>query len=301
MLAGIPQGFPLEEEMLMLAGRIAIVAGLLALCAGPLAAAPIVLYDASAGGGTQTPDNQGFLYLTSELFPDATKGASGGLTDLDTTPDQSESAGWFTHNPFTGAQVHPMMPVLDRSVGYTVTFDLQMIDEVHDARDDNGDGKFDRAGFSMIVISSDLKGLELGFFHDDAGQNEIWAYEDDTPVPGDMFTQAEGADRTAAQTGTLTRYDLTLQGDNYDLSAGGTTILSGALRDYTSFPGLPIPPFGTLDPYDKANLLFLGDDTGSARSHVRLGDISVTLIPEPATAVVLCAGFAAALLRRRRR
>ncbi|OHB73863.1 MAG: hypothetical protein A2V70_11420 [Planctomycetes bacterium RBG_13_63_9] len=71
------------------------------------------------------------------------------------------------------------------------------------------------------MISSDLMGLELGFFHDDVDQNEIWAYEDDTPNPADMFTQAEGVNRTASQTGTLTTYELAVSGDDYELFADG--------------------------------------------------------------------------------
>ncbi len=262
----------------------------------PGSAEAVTLYDASLG---DTPSDQGFWYLRNELTPSATMSYVGGLTELNTTPDRSESAGFFTHNPFNGSPIHPAAPLLDRTVGYTVTFDLQMFAEGHNDRDDNSDGKQDRAGFSVIAIGNDLKGIELGFFHDDTA-HEIWAYEDDTPNSIDLFTQAEGVDRTAAETGTLTTYDLTVFGNGYELSADGTSILSGPLRDYTAFDGPSVPLFGELDPYEQPNLLFFGDDTSSADSHVRLGSISVTAIPEPSAGLLLLTASVALLWFHRR-
>jgi len=292
------------KPMCRLVGSLLAVMALLAARAAT--GTTITLYDASAGGGTQTPDQQGFLYLVSDLVNpldiNTTMSAGGGLTDLNTTFDRAEYAGFLTHNPFDGTKVHPSAPVLDRTTGFTVTFDLQMVSEGHDLRDDNSDLKYDRAGFSVIAISSDKQGIELAFFHDDATQNEIWVYEDDTPNAADLFTQAEGVNRTAAQTGTLTTYDLTILGSNYELSAGGTSILTGSLRDYTNWDGPNFPPFGELDPYEKANMLAFGDDTSSADSHTKLGNISVTLIPEPASIVLLAlAGIGWLLCRRLRR
>ncbi|OHB73862.1 MAG: hypothetical protein A2V70_11415 [Planctomycetes bacterium RBG_13_63_9] len=52
-----------------LAARM-IVAVIACLAASSAAAATVVLYDASLGN---TPDAQGFWYLTNELFPSATK------------------------------------------------------------------------------------------------------------------------------------------------------------------------------------------------------------------------------------
>ncbi|NQU24360.1 MAG: hypothetical protein HQ567_24010 [Candidatus Nealsonbacteria bacterium] len=255
------------------------IAASLVACPG----SAVTLYDASLGN---MPGDQGFLYLANELTPAATVSYSGGLTELNTMVDRSESAGFFTHNPFNGSPIHPAAPLLDRTVGYVVSFDLQMLGEGHNARDDNSDGKQDRAGFSVIAIGNDLQGIELGFFHDDVA-NEIWAYEDNVANPGDLFTQAEGVDRTVAQTAALTTYDLTVAGDGYELSVGGTAILSGLLRDYTAFEGPSFPLVGELDPYEQPNMLFFGDDTSSADSHVRLGNISVTAVPEPSAGLLL--------------
>ena len=276
-------------------------------------AADVLLYDADGGVTPETPEDQDWGYITNPTNllppgPDATITPNGTTTVLDTTTTRGESAGFFTHDPtspnlLTAAGVfHSAAPVLDRTTGFRVTFDLKMNSESHDTnRDDNNDGKHDRAGFSVLVVSSDLQALELGFFHDDPSQNEIWAYEDDLSDPADMFTQAEGVDRSAAQTGTLTRYELTVLGNSYDLAVGGASILSGPLRNYEAFPGVPGPGF-VVDPYDKANMLFFGDDTSSADSNIELGDISVTteLIPEPSSALIAACGVVGRGRRRRR-
>lgn len=211
-----------------------------------------VLYDGSAGGGTQTPDQQGFLYLTLPISPTgSTQEASNGVTTLDTTGAAGDHAGYFNRSDRT--------PTLDRTTGYTVTFSVQVVAENHSSAN--------RAGFSVIVLSSDKKGIELGFWN-----NEIWAQND--AQTGGLFTHGEGSafDTTAS----LRLYELVIHGTNYTLFSGGTTILSGNVRDYTSFQGFP-------DPYEAPNFIFLGDDTTSAAAQIRLSQVAV-LVPAAASA-----------------
>jgi len=256
-----------------------------------LNAAPVVLYDPTAGNRL---DQQGFMYLNGPpLQPvDTALGYSGGLTTLDTTADIGEASGFFTHDPLSGVQVHPSAPTLDRSAGFLLRFDLQLFDEVHNARDDNNDGLFDRAGFSVIAVAQDLLAIELGFLDNGDGTWRVFAYEDDSPNAGDIFTQAESHQLSDAEVGALTKYELSVLGSGYSLAADGTTILSGSLRDYTAYNPFP-------DPYDKPNMIFLGDDTSSASSSSALGLITVGAVPEPGT--WLLAASAAVMLTGVRR
>ena len=149
--------------------------------------------------------------------------------------------------------------VFDRVIGYTVSFTVQVELEDHAGSDKNKDGIEDRAGFSLIVLSSDKRGIELGFWKD-----RIWAQEGGTGST--LFTQAEGA---AFDTQSARRpYALAVQGDTYTLSSNGTPILSGNLRDYSAFNGFP-------DPYETPNLIFLGDDTSSAGANIDLAYVAV--------------------------
>jgi hypothetical protein len=116
----------------------------------------------------------------------------------------------------------------------------------------------DRAGFSLIVLSSDLQGIELGFW-----TNRVWAQEGG-PEP-DLFTQAEGV--SFAVTNPVT-YTLAITSGGYTLAADLVPILSGPLRDYTAFSGFP-------DVYETPNFIFLGDDTTSARASVRFAYVAV--------------------------
>jgi hypothetical protein len=129
--------------------------------------------------------------------------------------------------------------------------------------DDNGDGLDDRSGFSVIVISQDLEGIELAFWED-----RIWAQEDDSATASDLFTQAEGiAFDTTAQ---LMRYELDVSGNRYQLFADEdpTPILTGSLRNYANFSG-------SLDPYETPSFLFLGDDSTRGESRVDIANISI--------------------------
>jgi hypothetical protein len=195
-----------------------------------------ILYDGALGG---TPDTQGMAF-----FPrTAEQSAVGGATTMTTSNSLDIQAGYIG-----GSTV----PTLDRTSGYTVSFTTQVLSETHVSDD--------RAGFSIIVLSSDLQGIELGFWRD-----SVWAQEDDATDPGDLFTRAE----TSAFTTTtgLIEYELGVRDDRYTLLSGGTTILSGTLRNYSSF-GLP---------YTQQNFLFLGDNTTSAAAIIRLSYVAITV------------------------
>lgn len=202
-----------------------------------------VLYNGSLG---TTPDAQGFFF--QEFPAGATQTISSGGVILDTTALIGLSAGYFNEPAQT--------PVMNRTTGYTVTFAAQMLAETHN--------NANRAGFSLIALSSDAKGLELGFW-----ENEIWAQADDSLDPNDMFTHAEGVafDTTAE----MVTYTLQIITDTYSLSANGAPILTGPIRDYTNFTG-------PVDPYETPNFIFLGDDTSSAMGQTKIDYAAVTVV-----------------------
>ncbi|MFN2137874.1 MAG: hypothetical protein ACK2UK_18105 [Candidatus Promineifilaceae bacterium] len=203
-----------------------------------------VLYDGSLG---TTPDEQGFSFLAFGISAD--QQFADGVTILDSTGEMSDQAGYFNEQS----------PVLDRSLGYRILFELQIEAEEHA----NGH----RAGFSLLVLSDDRLGLEIGFWED-----AIWVQEGG---PGDkLFTRAETIN---FDTGARTLYELAVEENTYQLSAGGQELMSGPLRDYSSFEGFP-------DPYESPNLIFLGDDTSRAASRTAVAFVAVeTFVAATAT------------------
>ncbi len=214
-----------------------LCAGLLALAILPafqsddIVTHTIVLYDGQLGG---TPDQQGFSFIA--FGETANQQFSDGVTLLDTAGDPSEQAGYFSQESFA----------LDRRLGYKLRFVGQISDEEHSGPH--------RSGFSILIMSDDLLGLELAFWED-----EVWAQEGGSSDT--LFRHAEGAsfDTTAG----LVAYELNVFGDSYTLFADGSMLLSGPLRDYTAFDGFP-------DVYETPGLLFLGDNTrrGAAESAI---------------------------------
>ncbi|NJN86001.1 MAG: hypothetical protein HC881_06410 [Leptolyngbyaceae cyanobacterium SL_7_1] len=239
----------------------------------PFIGQSITLYDGSLG---TLPSDQGLTFLGTG----GTQTVVTGGVELNTSGDPLVSAGYFSNPALT--------PVLDRTSGYTISFSAQLINEARTASaNKNNDGKDDRAGFSLIAVSSDGVGaIELGFWGD-----RVWAQEDGTtqanpaaqPVDGNasddfltLFTQAESV---AFNTTALVNYDLTVFQNTYSLFANDTLILSGELRDYTAFTG-------AADPYQTPNLIFFGDNTTSASATVRLTQVGVTnYSPLPAVAI----------------
>ncbi len=199
-----------------------------------------VLYDGSLGN---LPSDQSFTFGELPFPPWATQTISNGGVILDSTASNSIQAGY-------GVTTTDSV-VLDQHTGYKVTFQAQILAETSVSND--------RAGFSIIVLSEDLQGIELGFWSD-----LIFAQEDDSQNAGDLFTRAETASFDTMTGPTL--YDLQIISGTYTLSSGGVAILNGRLRNYSNF----VPPFPAPDPYETPNFIFLGDDTSSAQARVKL-------------------------------
>lgn len=218
---------------------MAVLVGLLA--ATRAGAVEIQLYDSTLGS---TPDAQG--WLSYGAFPPGVYYASNSMgTSLDTTASNGISAGFSNYDALLGAPLNPAFPPLDRTAGFAVSIDLRIAAEAHSSPD--------RAGFSLLVLASDKKGIEIGFWSD-----RVWAQS------GPDFTHAEEALLDTTVTPRL--YGLRILGDSYALYADGALALSGPLRDYSSF-GLP---------YDRPSFVFFGDNTTSAnaRSEFRLVTVS---------------------------
>lgn len=204
----------------------------------------LVLYDAASGAIPGAP-LMGFLGFPQDA---ALLTYAGGATVMDTTTAGSDTyGGWVA----TGA-ASPGFPILDRTTGFQVNFTIQVEHESHTSSH--------RAGFSIIVLDKDARGIELAFWED-----QIWAQSDSDT--GGLFSHGEGV---AFATGAgLAEYQVTISGDTYTLTADGEALLTGPLRDYSAFDGFP-------DPYETPNFLFLGDDTTSAQARIRLSFLSIT-------------------------
>ncbi len=225
----------------------------LALALSPSQSQASYLFDGQLG---TMPNSQGWPFVTDPLSGSlATQTASPGWTTLDTTARKSDSAGYPSF-------LHSGIGILDRDIGFILSIELKMLSESHSSSD--------RAGFSLIVITDDLQGIELGFWED-----EIWAQED---LP--LFTHAESA---SFQTTTdFVRYDVAITGSTYQLAADGSTILSGPLRDYSAF-GFP---------YHVPNFVFFGDNTSSASTAVQIAKVELTSVPETSSILLACLGAA---------
>ncbi len=238
---------------------IAIV--LAALIVSSASAQTTVLYNPTLG---TTPTAQGWIPFAG-LGGTSTTNATE--TTLDTTGNVGFAAGYSNYTP-AGSLVNSGFPVLNPAVGFTLNFNVQI--------DTATNSNADRAGFNVILLGSDAKGVELGFW---AGN--VWAQN---------LGFTHGEDDAFTTTGGFHQYALTILNGNYTLSADGTQILSGVTRSYGT-PALP---------YALDNYVFFGDDNvvNSGAEEIKTVSISV---PEPATAMLGLAGIAMAGLTRRRK
>jgi hypothetical protein len=222
------------------------------------------LYNGALG---TTPDQQGWLKFRTDGASAPT--TASNKTTFDTSAGQTEKGGFANYDATTFMPVNAGFPSLNRASGYTVSLDMKVLAESHSSNN--------RSGVGLIVLSSDLLGVELEFW-----SNEVWVQS------GADFLHAEGAafNTTAANT----TFDLAVHGSTYDVfvNGSGTPLLSGNLRNYSAFG----------PPYVLPSFVFLGDDTTSASGAFEFSRLAVT-VPEPAMAGTSC--IIALLARRRRR
>jgi len=228
-----------------------VAAVLTAWACGPVGAA--VLYDAALG---TAPAAQG--WTTQGIGAAPVQSVAAGTYRLDTT-----GTGVLTF----GSGLVSALP-LDAASGYDLSFSLQVMSEAHSS--DN------RAGFSVLAVGADpRKAIELAFW-----SGHVWAYDYDG-LAADRFVH--GADAAFDTASALQTYTLSVRHQQFTLFSGGSTLLSGALRDYTA-SGLP--------PYATPNLLFFGDDSSRGTSVTQLGFVSLSPVPESASAALWLAGLA---------
>ncbi len=210
----------------------------------PASGAPVPLYNGSLGA---LPTSQFWLYGVDPAASTIPVMQNGAVV-MDSTGPTADSAGFFTITSQHPAFLQP----LDREAGFTVWVEAQLISESHVSDD--------RAGYSVIVLSNDLSGIELGFW-----DNEIWAQEFVDGDTSQQFIHAEGTDATP--TVAQTPYAIWIRGDSYRLYVDGDFRLTGPVRNYS--------PFGA--PYNQANFIFFGDNTSSAEAVSATAGVAVNI------------------------
>lgn len=218
--------------------------------------------------GSGLPASQGSLApgaLQSSGSPTSVSETSvAGGVQLNTAASSAEYSGYSNYSPLSSNYYNTTTfnsSTLDQTTGYTINFTVNLDTVTNYTTTPNP-----RAAFSIIAISGDKKGIEIGFRTD-----EIFAQSNN-------FT-------SQAQTGLFTTtsptaYKLTVFADNYSLSSNGTPIIYGALQNYVFNPTLSSPPL-PFNPYTTSSFLFFGDDTGQESGTFTLGSVNLDTTPIP--------------------
>ncbi len=239
----------------------------LAASVAPTFGATLTLYDATEQAVTPDAFSSQLLIYGATAGTQTYSGADTA-TNLDTTVSNAAQAGYATNIS------NPQSPELNRLEGYTFSFTIDLLAEAHSSAD--------RAGFSVIAVSSDsgvgvLSSIEIAF-----QDSLIFAQSD-------AFTAAESVAFDMIGSGFVA-FDLVISGAGYELFADSSSILSGSLRDYALYRTIP-------------NVVYLGDNTTSAQGDVNLRRVALTTadVPEPSTWLLLSLGLFALAGRARRR
>ena len=211
---------------------------LLAAVAVQVSAEPVILYD---GDLRSLPEDQGWIYrLEPPIRNQSRQVRVDGAFNLNTGRDLADRAGYFIRLP--QMETHPQAPeILDRQRGYRIGFTLRILSERRTAPS--------QAGFSLIALSDDLLGIDLGFGADEifARTSELERAEENRAIPFRIDTQ-------------YADFEMDIRENEYRLSANGEEILAGSLQNYSDAG----------EPYTVPNLLFFGDNAESAGASVNL-------------------------------
>ena len=225
--------------------------------------------------GSGLPGLQGTLQIGSitsagvPISPATGNGQSlsaGGVT-VNTAANAAEYSGYSNYNPLSSTYFNPSIfsaSTLNQATGYSLTFTVSL-----DSATSNTSTTNPRAVFSIIAISSDGKGIEIGF-----RANEIFAQS------SVGFTSQDLAQTATFSTNTSKTYNLAVFNNGYTLSSGATPIINGSLLNYSFNPALSSPPL-TFNPYTIPSFVFLGDDTGQESGTFTLGAVTLDTTAVP--------------------
>lgn len=204
-----------------------------------VSAEPVILYD---GNLSSSPEEQGWIYrLEPPVRNQSRQVRVEGAFNLNTSRNPADRAGYFIRLP--QMEAHPQAPeILDRQRGYRIGFTLRLLSE-------RRVGPNQEAGFSWIVLSDDLLGIDLGF-----GAGEVFARSSELERAEENRALPFRIDKEYAD------FELDIRENEYRLSANGQEILAGSLRNYSDAG----------QPYTVPNLLFFGDNAESAGASVNL-------------------------------
>ena len=191
---------------------------------------------------------------------------TGGVK-VDTNAANAIYSGYANYNPIPiPSYVNPLnisANTLNQTTGYTLNFRANL-----DSTINVSDLVIKpRAVFSVIAISSDLMGIEIGF------------------LPSSIFAQSASFLAPAQVSSTIitsvtTDYSLVIFNNTYALSSGATPIISGALQSYNFNPAVNIPPL-LFNPYQTPSFIFFGDDTSEASGTFTLNSASLDTTAVP--------------------
>jgi hypothetical protein len=229
-----------------------------------------VLYDGTTGFsrfayfGLGVPNERRLIYVEVPLplshLPSAT-GYDIGHLNTDIGKGESSYIGYGNYGlksfvpTFQLGLLKKDFPQLKRDAGILLTFNVAVLAE---------HSTFNRAGFNVLLLANDNKGIELSFRTEPGGR---------------IFAQSatfDAAETVAFDVSQATTYELHIKGDNYTLNTGGKIILTGPVRAYQFDPKRSNPPL-PLNPYQLPNFLFFGDASDKASAHFKLGSISITV------------------------
>ncbi len=259
----------------------AIIAVLAALTSGTLADVDLV-----NATNNDLPSVQGFYHM---LGGDPATWTANVFNHKSLT--ESTLSGYFTHDTVVPISSFPKAPYalsLDRNDGdgYTVEVTMQTVSETHG-------GDPNRAGFSLIALSSDSFGIELGFHTNKIFSQGLGFVEDDSIA----------IDTTSA----MTKYSLSVLGNRFYLQVNDVLVWDGPLVNYTTDAAVIAAENDWTQGrhvYWMTDFVFVGDNTTSAGGEFNMGNVDVldaAAVPEPATMLLLASGGAVALVRRRRK
>lgn len=213
------------------------------------------------------PENfseQGWLPVTTNLdHPNYFFQIENGLTSFDSFPVEY-GAAWTTVGLITGNALHPNSPILDPQKGFTLSFHFALDEEVHlGGIDVDEDGMVDEAGFTVMMLDRRARGVAIQFWED-----RIWSSGTSFVGSRPPFPQAEFVEQIPTKMATLRRYELTIVQNAYRLRIEGQSVLEGRTRSYDYFNEF-------VDPFDKPNIINIGDASRSAAARARIGAVSI--------------------------